>query len=105
MATSFPLIEVSGTSYQMGYQHGEQAASRIQGYLAWIQKLTGLPRDKLCANAIRFLPAIKGLSTALFDEICGLAHGARISMEEALLCQSRAEAASESSPAPFSNRP
>jgi isopenicillin-N N-acyltransferase-like protein len=93
MATSFPLIEVSGTSYQIGYQHGEQAAPRIQAYLAWIQKLTGLSRDRLCANAIRFLPGIKALSTELFDEICGLAHGARISMEEALLCQSRAEAA------------
>ncbi len=89
----FPLIEVSGTSYEMGYQHGAQARDLVHRYLLWIDKLTGKPRDVLCRNALRFLPRIQALSPALVEEIRGLAEGAGISFEEALLCQARAEAA------------
>ena len=37
---TFPLIEVSGDAYQMGYQHGAQAADLVQKYLLWIERLT-----------------------------------------------------------------
>jgi len=89
---AFPLIEVSGDAYHLGYQHGKQAATLIQRYLLWIQKLTRKPLPELCANAARFLPLIENLSAAYVKEIRGLADGAGISFEEALLCQARAEA-------------
>ena len=89
---TFPLIEVSGSSYQMGYQHGAQAADLIQKYMLWIEKLTGKPRDWLCHNAIAFLPMMEALSRAFVEEVRGLADGADISFEEAVLCQARAEA-------------
>ena len=91
----FPLIEVSGTSYEMGYQHGAQVKELVHKYLLWIDKLTGKPRDVLCRNALRFLPQLEALSPALVEEIKGLAEGAGISFEEALLCQARAEAAQD----------
>ncbi|HZT33977.1 MAG TPA: C45 family peptidase [Bryobacteraceae bacterium] len=93
METAFPLVSVSGTAFQMGYQHGKQAASLIRRYLAWIEKLAGQPRAALCANALRFLPLIEKLSKPYADEIMGLAEGAQISVGEAVLCQTRAEAA------------
>jgi len=74
----FPLVEVSGTSYEMGYQHGTQAA--------------GEPRELLAANALSFVPAIEALSPSFLEEVRGLADGAGISFEEAVLCQARAEA-------------
>jgi len=89
----FPLIEVSGTAYEMGYQHGAQAAELVERYIRWIEKLSGNPRDLLCRNALTFLPSIKALSPAYVEEVRGLADGARISFEEALLCQVRSEAA------------
>lgn len=93
---TFPVIEVSGTSYEMGYQHGAQAAQMVRRYLVWIEKLTGKPRDLLCRNAMNFLPLIQTLSPSLVEEIRGLADGAGISLEEAVLCQARAEAAKTS---------
>jgi len=90
---TFPLIEVSGTSYEMGYQHGAQVAHLVRRYIVWIEKLTGKPRESLCSNAMTFLPMIEALSPALIEEIRGLAEGARITLEEAVLCQARAEAA------------
>lgn len=90
---TFPFIEVSGSSYEMGYQHGAQAADLVSLYLLWIEKLTNKPRDLLCRNAMAFLPLIEDLSPALVEEIRGLADGVGISFEEAVLCQARAEAA------------
>lgn len=90
---TFPMIEVSGNSYEMGYQHGEQAANLIERHILWIEKLTGTSRDRLCQNAVAFLPMIEALSPALVEEIHGLADGAGISFEVGLLCQARTEAA------------
>ena len=89
----FPLFEVGGTSYEMGFQHGSQAAPLVQRYLTWIEKLTGMPRDVLCRNAMSFLPRIETLSASYVEEIKGLAEGAKITFGEAVLCQVRAEAA------------
>ncbi len=89
----FPIFEVSGTAYEMGYQHGAQARCLVQRYLTWIDRLTGRPRDELCRGAMAFLPYIEKLSPAMVEEIRGLADGADISFEEAVLCQARSEAA------------
>ena len=92
MPNQFPLIEVSGSPYEMGYQHGAQATDLVKKYLTWIEKLTRISRDILCKNAMMFLPLIEALSSDLVEEIKGLANGADISFEEAVLCQARAEA-------------
>jgi isopenicillin-N N-acyltransferase like protein len=90
---TFPLIEVRGSAYEMGRQHGEQAAALIRRYLLLIERLTGKPSDELCRNARQFLPRMEALSPALVQEVRGLAEGAAISFDEALLCQVRMEAA------------
>jgi isopenicillin-N N-acyltransferase like protein len=89
---TFPLVEVTGNAYELGYGHGAQAQALIQRYLLLIERLTGLTRDVLCRNAMRFLPYIQSLSPAYVEEMRGLAAGAGISFEEAVLCQARAEA-------------
>ena len=89
----FPFIEVSGNSYEMGFQHGEQARNLIQKYLLLIERLTGMSRDNLVSNAGGLLKYIEDLSPNLGQEIMGLADGAKISIDEAVLCQARAEAA------------
>ena len=88
----FPYIEVSGDSYEMGYQHGAQTSGIVQRYLVWIEKLTGKPRDLLCRNAMTFLPALQVAHPPMVEEVRGLAEGAGITIEEAMLCQVRAEA-------------
>jgi isopenicillin-N N-acyltransferase-like protein len=89
---TFPLVEVAGSAYELGYQHGAQAKDLVHKYLLLIEHLTGLTRDVLCRNAITFLPYIQALSPAYVEEVRGLAGGAEISFEEAVLCQARAEA-------------
>jgi len=93
LASAFPLIEVAGSAYQLGFQHGAQAADLVRRYLQLIERLTGLSRQTLTHNALSLLPAIEKLSPLLVQEIHGLADGAGISFEEAVLCQVRTEAA------------
>jgi len=77
----------------MGYQHGRQAGDLVLRYLIWIEKMTGMSSEDLCRNARTFLPLITSLSPAFVEEVRGLAAGADISFDQALLCQVRAEAA------------
>ena len=88
----FPLIEIAGGPFEMGYQHGKQAEPLIRKYLGWIVKFTGMDLNVLRPNAMRFLPYIQRLSPAYVAEIHGLAEGARIQLPDAVLCQARAEA-------------
>ena len=88
----FPLVAVAGTSREMGYQHGAQVAPLIQQYLGWIEKMTGRDRDELGHRAMAFLPHIENLSPRFLEEVRGLASGAGLSFEHALLCQVRSEA-------------
>lgn len=92
---AFPLIDVSGSAYELGYGHGAQAAPLVRRYLVWIEKLTGRTRDVLCRNAMAYLSPMRLFSARLIDEVQGLADGAGISFEEALLCQCRADAAED----------
>ena len=93
LSQTFPMVEVQGTAREMGQQYGERAADLIRRYLLLIERLTDKPRDLLCENAMRFLPRIKALSPRFVEEVRGLAEGAGITFEEAVLCQVRAEAA------------
>jgi isopenicillin-N N-acyltransferase-like protein len=60
--------------------------------LLLIERLTGIARGRLCRNAMALLPLMEALSPAFVEEVRGLAAGASIRFEEAVLCQARAEA-------------
>jgi len=91
---TFPLVEVSGSSYEMGRQHGIQAGDLVHRYLGWIEKQTGKPLDELSRRVLAYLPCIERLNAQLLEEVRGLADGAGIRYEEALVCQARGAAAS-----------
>ena len=57
-------MEVCGSSYEMGYQHGAQVAGLVRRYIELIEKLTGQPQDVLSRNALAFLPTLRAFSPA-----------------------------------------
>lgn len=89
---AFPLIDVAGTARGMGRAHGEQARPLIARYLETIETLAKLDRDALGRKARWFLPLIERFSPAYMEEVRGLAEGASIAFDHALLCQVRLEA-------------
>ena len=88
----FPLVEATGSAYDMGYAHGAQAAPLIERYLGFIEKSTGRDRATLAAGAMSYVPLIESLSPAYVEEVRGLAEGADLSFEEAMICQVRGSA-------------
>lgn len=86
LGQTFPYLAVSGTAYEMGRQHGAQAGDLIRKYLQWIEFKARLSHEALCRNAMTLLPFIEALSPAYVEEVRGLADGARLRFEEAVLC-------------------
>jgi isopenicillin-N N-acyltransferase-like protein len=86
-------IELVGSGYQRGLTHGSVTAEQIQAYTAERMHLvqdggwTGgeLSRSAVLGIASDCLPAHEAFSSDLFEELRGIAHGADISLEEALV--------------------
>ena len=88
--TTYPYLRVMGTPYQMGVQHGKQERDRVHRFLDMI--LSGAVRGDTTRREVlgrtrAFLPLFERSVPRLLPEIRGLADGAGISFEEALLLQ------------------
>lgn len=90
-------IELSGSSYDIGFGHGKQLQKYIVGFLnddlAQINKLRSQPIDKseLEKHIHLYQEEIAMFCPELMEEIKGLAKGAGISIKEAVLLQIRRE--------------
>lgn len=97
----FPYVEVSGDPYRMGFQHGRQAGPLIAGFVEHLVRTAGGARRQspeearpaVLRAAARFRPLFDRHCPALLEEVRGVADGAGLSFEEALLVQIRGEVA------------
>jgi predicted choloylglycine hydrolase len=94
---SIPILDLVGDAYAIGYQHGSMLRERIQAFsrdgLFRINRILYEPTSlRELSATIREYEAEIGLSAPpLIEEISGLAAGAGISYEEAILLQIRRE--------------
>jgi len=96
MTDSYPYLEVSGAPYEMGLQHGEALPERIRRFIDMIlEAVTGpeRPKDQILKRTHAAVPLLEEHCPNLLEEIRGLADGAGISFEEAVLLQLRGEVA------------
>lgn len=91
MSQQYPFFEAAGSPRELGRQHGEQAATRIAGYLDYLAASLKLSREQLRLRAMRFLPLFEKLCPDLLTEVTGLAEGAKLSLADALVAQLRGE--------------
>jgi isopenicillin-N N-acyltransferase-like protein len=91
MPNIYPLFTATGSARDLGHQHGEQAASRIDGYLDFLAASLKISRDELRARASKFMPLFERDCPQLIDEIHGLAEGAKLDFADALAAQLRGE--------------
>lgn len=92
--TTYPYVLVSGSPYEMGVQHGEQCRDRVHQFLDMI--LFAVVKGKVTKADVlhrtkSFRPSFERLSPNMVEEIRGLADGAGLSFEEAMLLQIRGE--------------
>jgi isopenicillin-N N-acyltransferase like protein len=91
----FPLITVSGGSYERGHQYGTQARARIHrsvaAYARQFQYEAGWDWPRTTAQARRFLPAIEDLGGQYVKELAGIADGADLDLLDILALNVRTE--------------
>src|SRR5689334_15611022 len=108
MAHRFPLLKVSGSHYSIGLQIGEALHDLIPRVIDQIFQheltanaqtadgkivaaLPSLSRSAILARTHDFLPLFEQYCPLMVEELRGIAKGAQISFEEALLLQIRGE--------------
>ncbi|MSS71586.1 MAG: hypothetical protein EXS64_08860 [Candidatus Latescibacteria bacterium] len=93
MEDAFPFVRVKGSRYAMGRQHGEIAGERVRRFIDLLLNGAKVSLEEGGRRAMRFLPLFERFSPGLVEEVRGLADGAKVSFEEALLLQVRGEIA------------
>ncbi len=92
---SLPVVELSGTPYEQGLQHGRalsgEIAHNLAVYLERFEREVGLVRDELHARALRYLDALRGHSEDYVQGIRGIADGAGIAFDEIAVLNLRYE--------------
>jgi len=89
-----PIIYLRGTHYEMGAQLGEARRDEIHAAVGLVQKEVERVStiEAALSRAAEYVPAIEAVAPRYIEEVRGLATGARISFNEALLLQLRFEA-------------
>lgn len=91
--TKIPIISISGTPFELGYQHGNQAKEAIRGnilsYLDLWKYFGNVERNQILRDAQTFIPYIKMFDPELLEELRGIAEGSESQLEEvtALNCR------------------
>ena len=95
MAEFFPMIELKGSAYELGLQHGKALAAEIRAnltlYFDMVKGLTGTGPDMCLSHAGKFQKAIKLNAPELLEEMQGIAQGAGVSLNDILFLNARTE--------------
>ncbi len=79
MTRQTPIIVSEGDAFTRGRHLGRSAADRVARtvafYMALFEQRAGLDRNRVLAEAERFMPAIDGYAPDLMEEIRGIAAG------------------------------
>lgn len=95
MAEFFPMIELKGSPYEIGFQHGKVLTAEIRAnlklYFEMVNGYTGMDPDLCLTRAGKFQEAIREHAPELLEEMQGMAAGAEVSLDEILFLNARTE--------------
>jgi len=95
MAAFFPIVELRGSAYELGLQHGKALAGEIRAnlslYFDMVNGLTGTDPAECLQHAGKFQEAINSKAPELLEEMQGIAEGAGVSLDDILFLNARTE--------------
>lgn len=95
MISSLPIVEVAGTAFDCGLEHGKQLAEQISynvnKYLALIERFTDLDKGQALSKAALYLQVVKQHYPELYEEMLGISIGAALDIEQIALLNARSE--------------
>ena len=91
----FPFLEIEGTSYEIGYQHGAhfkaQIQNSIQCYRDMFKDYSNLEWDRAKQLSRKYIPIIESYNPDYLQEIYGVADGSGFDFEDILALNCRSE--------------
>jgi isopenicillin-N N-acyltransferase-like protein len=90
----YPLYRARGTHRELGRQHGEQAARQIKAHIEMMRARPKLSEEQFKHRVAAFQHMFEQHCPHLLDEMRGLAEGAGVTLEDAMLCSIRGELSS-----------
>jgi isopenicillin-N N-acyltransferase-like protein len=91
----FPMIHVSGSPHDIGYQHGKLAQPQVQASVENYQRMfldySSITWETAKDYALSFIPAIEAYDPDIMEEIRGIAEGSGFSLAEILCLNVRSE--------------
>jgi isopenicillin-N N-acyltransferase-like protein len=95
MAEFFQIVELKGSAYEMGLQHGKALTEEIRAnltlYFDMVKGLAGTDPEVCLQHAGKFQEAIHSHAPELLEEMQGIAEGAGVSLDEILFLNARTE--------------
>lgn len=91
----FPILEVTGSHYDIGYAHGlnyrEQVLGSIESYKDMFKKYSNIEWEKAKEYSKIFVPVIESYNSDYIQEIRGVSDGAGVDFESVLALNCRSE--------------
>jgi len=91
----FPILELKGTPFEKGYEHGLKAAAQIEisidTYKDMFNEFASLSWEEALIKAMDYLPYIESYAFELVEEMKGIADGAGKTFAEILALNVRSE--------------
>ena len=91
------VVDVEGTGYECGYQHGEQAEKHIKHnidfYLGWWKRNLDMTKQKVYSYADTVIETTKDFDLELVEEMRGVSDGAGVDFEAIAAMNGRYELA------------
>lgn len=90
----FPLVDVAGSAYERGVEHGRQVPERVARSIALYRsqlERRGVDDRRIKILAQRMAGVIEAYDASYLEEMRGIAHGAGVSLEEIIVVNCRTE--------------
>lgn len=95
MGKRYYYAELSGTPYEIGYQHGskakDQVLNSIETYKTMFWERAHVEWEDAKLNSRKYIPYIKEYDADLLEEMQGVADGAGLTLEDILAINARSE--------------
>lgn len=92
---NFPFVEIEGTPYEIGYQHGSIFKEKVAGTIACYQEMfrdySNLEWERAKELSLKFRDIIMEYNPDYMEEIKGVADGSGFSFEDILALNCRSE--------------
>lgn len=103
MTYTFPILDLKGSHFDIGFKHGQRLSEAIKGnlklYRDMVRGITGMDLDQALERSRQYYDGLEEHASHLLEEMQGIARGADVGLDEIVFLNARTELMSVRDPA------